>query len=251
MSVVCVACGTSLSGPLLKCATCQSYQGSACSNCGILLPPNAVHCNSCQRYQAGEHCPNCGALKPAGDLRCAKCQAFTDWRRLVPRSEVVLALGLSILSMLAAVIPPAVRWWRDRSDTEIRVLGVEDYMPTEGDLSASVPMIRVAVTNTGTRPSFVRSATISFGQALGIGNLPLEIAEVRERSVRPDEISYLHLSSRSFTGKAFDSNVLHAHDVTIALDVEETLRLGGRQVESRPDTVRAIDIERWLTHGTN
>ena len=124
-------------------------------------------------------------------------------------------------------------------------------MPAEGELSASVPMIRVAVTNTGTRPSFVRSATISFSDALSISKLPLEIAEVRERSVRPDEISYLHLSSRSFTGKAFDAKVLQDHDVTIALDVEETLRLGGREVESRPDTVRAINIERWLTHGTD
>lgn len=187
------------------------------------MPPNARRCNTCSTFQIG-------------------------WRRMVPQTEVALALVLSIISVLAAVIPPVVRWWKDRSVTETRVFGVEDHTPENG---GTAPMIKVGVTNSGTRPSFVRGATISFGKALGLGDqaVPLEIAEVRERYVRPDETSYLHLSSSQFVSRKIDPTSLNASNVTITLRVEEARRLGGRGIEERPDTVSAAAIERWLTYG--
>lgn len=188
------------------------------------MPPSARRCNICNTFQVG-------------------------WRRFVPQTEVALALMLSIISVLAAVIPPMVRWWKDRSVTETRVFGVEDHMPAEN--AGTVPMIKVGVTNSGTRPSFVRSATISFGKALGLGDqeIPLEIAEVRERYVRPDETSYLHLTSGAFVARKIDEAILKAQKVTITLHIEEARRLGGTGIEKRPDTVAAANIERWITYG--
>lgn len=221
----CVTCGTALANAsALKCTACQSYQGKQCDNCGVPLPIKARRCNICETYQNG-------------------------LRRWVPQTEVTLALILSLISILAAVVPPVVRWWNDRSLTESRVSGVEDHKPEE--TAATVPMIRVAVTNRGTRPSYVRKATITFAEALGFGKteLPLEIAEVRERYVRPDETAYLHMSAKDFVAKAIAAEVLKANNVTITLHIEETKRLGGREIELRPDTVVASDIERWITYG--
>ena len=186
---------------------------------------------------------------PKDERRCSKCLTLTGWLGWVPRGEIVLALILSIISMVAAVVPPAVRWWNNRSVTQARIVGVEDQEVMADGLPASVPMIRVDVTNTGTRPSFVRSATISFTEGLRIVAMPLEILEVRERYVRPDETSFLHLTARKYVAKNLDPTTLKDNSVTVTLQVEETLRLGGRGVEPRLDTVPAIDIERWITHG--
>lgn len=220
----CITCGAALANAVLKCPTCQSYQGAQCASCGVPLPLNAKRCNVCQIYQNGV-------------------------RRWIPQTQLTLALVLSLISILAAVVPPAVRWWNDRSVTEARVSGVEEHKPEE--MAATVPMIRVAVTNRGTRPSYVRKATITFAEALGFGKdeLPLEIAEVRERYVRPDETAYLHLASKDFVAKGIAADVLKTNNVTITLHVEETRRLGGRGIEERPDTVAASEIERWITYG--
>src|SRR5438874_1381169 len=94
----CVVCGEAIAAGAQKCVKCGAFQdGSRCVSCGLPMFAGAVRCKECKAYRKGTNCDSCGASIPANARRCGECKEVQGRWRFAPRSEVALALILSII----------------------------------------------------------------------------------------------------------------------------------------------------------
>lgn len=186
---------------------------------------------------------------PSGAIRCPTCTTFNDWRRVIPKSEIVLALIVSILSLLAASVPPVLRWWDDRSRTAVHVMGIENVDQMDGERRVAIITILVKATNTGVRPSMIRAARVQLTTDVRI---PMTIYEFKNLYLEAGKSADLHLlcPSASAAGAILPKD-LATHDVTVSLDVDENTRGTYAPASSPPaDEVKANVIEGWIKHAT-
>jgi predicted nucleic acid-binding Zn ribbon protein len=189
----CVICAADLEPRARKCVKCGAYQdGRNCKSCGLTIPCEANACPSCKVLQEGKPCRVCGATIDNDAKRCSACQSWQKWwRRLVPASEVALALILSIISVTAAIARPIIDYLSNRSNTYIRVVG--DYSYKDPDASLAEDTIKVLVTNTGKRDSVIKSASITFDENLDAAPAQLQLMKSDPLVVEPGKHVEIHL----------------------------------------------------------
>jgi hypothetical protein len=191
----CVICAGMLDPGARKCVKCGAYQdGRHCNACGLTIPAEATVCHSCKVLLNGSTCRACGETIETGARRCPSCQSWQrGLRRIIPASEVTLALVLSIISVIGAIATPVSGILGNRSKTSIRVLGDEPYKP-EG---AAVPedTIQVRVMNTGKRNAEYLSATITFDEHTGAAETKLELMNKKDVVIKPGEHLYLYFTA--------------------------------------------------------
>lgn len=153
--------------------------------------------------------------------------------------EVVLALILSLLSVIGAVVPTLYKAWDNRSDTYVRILG-PGVITVDSD--TGVPVIVVGVINKGARPSFVKSATL-VGAGLPILETPLTIANRKDTLVPAGQTSILNMTTLALNTALRQSALLSklkSGQVKVIVDVEETGRFGGQALVQRENTVQGV-----------
>ncbi|HEY6138434.1 MAG TPA: zinc ribbon domain-containing protein [Thermoanaerobaculia bacterium] len=233
---VCTTCGAALSPGARKCSECTSYQGE-CDACGLPIPENARRCSGCKAFQDGRPCRSCGMAMPASAKRCPECRAFQNWRALVPDNQVVLALLVSLISILSAVAPAAYKAWNNRSNAYVRVIG----HTLDND---SNPVLLVLVANDGGRPALVRGAAMA-GKGLPIGTTPLTILDPTQELVLPSKSTMLRLTTLDINTPAKRDALLAllpAGEITVTVEVEETGRLGRRVIRQQSDVAKGVQI---------
>jgi hypothetical protein len=174
---------------------------------------------------------------PASAKRCPECRAFQNWRAWIPGSEVVLALLVSLISILSAVAPAAYRAWNNRSDAYVRVIG----HTLDND---SNPVLLVLVANDGGRPALVRGATM-VGNGLPIGITPLTILDPTQELVLPSKSTMLRLTTLELNTKARRDPLLALlpkGEIIVSVEVEETGRLGRRVTRQQSDVAKGAQI---------
>lgn len=234
---VCTTCGATLSPGARKCSECTSYQGE-CDACGMPIPENAKRCSGCKAFQDGRPCRSCGLTMPASAKRCPECKAFQNWRAFVPDNQVVLALLVSLISILSAVVPAAYKAWNNRSDAYVRVIG----HTVDND---SNPVLLVLVANNGGRPALIRGATL-VGKGLPIGSTPLTILDPTQELVLPSKATMLRLTTLDINTPAKRDALLALlpkGEITVSVEVEETGRLGRRFTRQQSDVAKGAQIE--------
>jgi len=202
------------------------------------IPDSALRCPQCKAFQNGQPCRSCGLPIAASAKRCPECRAFQNWRANIPGGEVVLAMIVSLISVLSAVLPAAYKAWNNRSDAYVRVIG----HALDGDGNAA---LLVLVGNNGGRPALVRGAHL-VGKGLPIGKTPLTILDPTQELVLPTKPTMLRLTTLDINTPAKRDALLALlpqGTITVSLDVEETGRLGGRFVRQQSDEAKGAEIE--------
>jgi ribosomal protein L40E len=126
-------------------------------------------------------CRVCGEEIFEQAVKCKECDSYQDLRRFIPGSEVVLALVVTLVSLVAAVGPKIAELLNHRASTTIRVLGTQP-------VPASQPIILVSAVNTGGQPALVRTLALEFSAPdKQPGKLkPLPLARAVLRVLNPD-----------------------------------------------------------------
>ncbi|HYR27641.1 MAG TPA: hypothetical protein VEU30_04205 [Thermoanaerobaculia bacterium] len=217
-------------------------------------PRYSPRCAYCKAVDDGVPCRVCGSSLVKGTIRCDTCNSFQNWRRLAPASQVTLALILSIISLLSAVLPPLYNYLTNRSETYVRVLGSEDFLK-EGEAEPDAAIV-VLVANNGKRASFVKSATLTFAKKGKdvIHASDAEHLEVLDKDalILPDKPLRLHFDGSMLarldkrTKQTVMNEVLAGRLVTLTVTVEETGRDGKPFDASVPHTFKADKIYKWM-----
>jgi hypothetical protein len=227
-------------GPQLAIALTSKKPGEPCQVCASELKPGAKKCNECKSYQDGTKCRSCGYLMAPGSARCSVCNSYQNWRRLVPDGQILLALAVTLLSLLTAFVPHVYEVWNYRSKTMVRVLGLK-----ERTVGLSKEYIVLAeVLNTGGKASIVRRAWIEF-KGLGLNTQEATIENPDKMMVLPNQPVILNLSVGGLS--KIDTKMLHADilkkietgQVAVTLEVEETNRSGEQHLERASDSRHA------------
>ena len=188
---------------------------------------------------------------PGKAVRCAGCSTFQNWRRIIPTSQVTLALILSIISVMSAVVPPVLRYYSNHSETYVRVLGPGKF---KGDNREEDLTIRALVLNNGKRASFVKSASLTFDNTIHAEATDLEVKNTDDALVAPEKSAILHFSAPSVGRRGQKrkqevlDEILAGGKVTIKVTVEETDR-NGKLFDAFPaHRLRADKIYNWMAH---
>ncbi|HVR37584.1 MAG TPA: hypothetical protein VMU84_00700 [Thermoanaerobaculia bacterium] len=247
----CVICAEPLSTGALRCNKCESFQRVRhCNSCGLPTPTFEARCIHCRDIPDGRKCRHCSASIPEKAFRCNDCGTFQNWRRWIPASEVTLALILSIISVLSAIIPPVVNYLSNQSETYTHVVGT-------GKIGEE-PTIRVLVTNSGKRSSYVKSGRILFDRKddktrIDAVDTDLNVQNRDEALIPPGEHAIIHLSADSvgrLNGKTRDQVLTQVNaggEVAVRLVVEET-GPDGDPFDSKPqNSIKAGELYDWLS----
>jgi hypothetical protein len=199
-----------------------------------LLAAGSRYCIQCKSYQHGKDCVACGVAMPADIKRCPTCKAFQGFfRRRIPGSEVVLALLVTLLSVLSGFLPQLYKAWNYRSATRVHVLGVREVPET----SQEDYVVLVQAFNTGGRPAVVRTADVRF-EGLPIETLTdAKVINPEKMVLLPNEPVILQLAVPGLTTKLPQKAILaqldlaHAETkrfphVHVDLHIDETTRRG-------------------------
>jgi hypothetical protein len=212
--------------------------------CASRLESGARKCTACGSYQDGRECVSCGTLIPRVAAKCPACNSFQNWRRSTGGLEVVLALTISLISVVAAIGPALIGAWNFRSRTEVRVLG--SRIPKD----ATSPVLVVSVINTGRRPALVESVDLKF-DGLPVQPKVLRVVNLDGRFVAPGATAVLEVTTDGLqlvpgeTKETVKANADRAKAIVTA-SVEEITRWGGRRTVDRSDDCPASEIERWI-----
>src|SRR5258706_2636322 len=150
-------------------STPSSDGKTACLICGTLIPSEAIKCTTCDSWLKGNLCLVCGIRMPESAIRCAECSSFRNWRRYLPVNEVILALLISLFSVLGAAIPIAVRVIRLPSDTTAIVLDSE----LDKGISTTKQVLIVRAFNAGGSSSIVRGAKLDL---TNVSAMPVDLS---------------------------------------------------------------------------
>jgi hypothetical protein len=176
---------------------------------------------------------------PPRALRCPACETFQDWRRWIPGNTTVLALLVSLISVVGTVGPAIVKLVNYHSKTTGFVLNTE----IDPKVTNSQSILNVRVLNSGGRASLVRDARLNLAPVRA--SVDLEILNMKDTQVPASGKSDLRLFADKVNlnpgqTKKCVLDMLAKTDVTLTLIVDESDRLG-RTVPSQtiPLTVRA------------
>jgi predicted nucleic acid-binding Zn ribbon protein len=244
----CLVCGEAIAAGAKKCVKCGAFQnGSHCVSCGLPIPPGAVRCKECKAYQKGRTCESCGASLPADARRCSECKKIQGWLSFAPQSEMALALILSIISVLSAVLPALYKAWNHRSRSYIRILGP----------AADGKSLLIAVGNDGSRPAVVQSLAMEF-DGIRLENVPaMEILNREAQLILPEKSVVLQITVFDLVAKKGVSieNVpddLDKGRITVKARIIETSITGEHYVHPDDDDVSdkapGIYIKEMLVH---
>lgn len=186
-------------------------------------------------------CATCASDLDRHAQKCLKCDTWQNWRRFVPASQLTIALLISLISVISAVVPPTLGYLANRSHTYVRILGERELQAAQNAYPQKAILVLVA--NNGKRPSLVKSASISFE---GINAAPTELVihEADQKLVSPEKQVLFHLTTDEVARtKAVSSAPVYA---TITVTVEET-DVRGNLVEAAPEhRVAATIIADWM-----
>ena len=215
--------------------------GGPCRVCGKPLEPGGIKCNSCKSYQSDTTCKSCGYVLPATKIeRCPDCKSFQGLRRHVQGIELILALVVTMLSVLGAISPRIVAAWNYRSQTVVHVLGVKDVTTKEAKQQSYVVLAEVL--NTGGRPAIVRGARVHF-EVIQLLGRDASIVNLDKTLLLPNASIVLELSVGGLTkpGKLSTEKVmkrLETGRLHVSVEVDEATRLGRYQRVVRSDWCR-------------
>jgi hypothetical protein len=247
----CIVCAARLEPSARKCTTCDAFQdGRECISCGTSLPAAASRCGACKTLQEGIPCRACGARLEKGRRRCSDCSEWQSLRRYLPASQITIALTISLISVLSAVIPPVLAYYANRSQTFVRVLGDGQYTP-QGAHNPEKSIVVLAANN-GKRASLVKSASIRF-DGVSAAPMTLDILNATETLILPERQVYLHLSAdhvQPVNGASAETILesLANGTATVTVQVEET-DIRGRFYDAQPAPSHIINgtgIYDWM-----
>ena len=197
-----------------------------CRICATKIALEAVRCTTCESWQDGKLCLVCSSWIPKSAFRCGTCNTFQDWRRRIPGNEVVLALLVSLLSVLSTAIPAILYVVRLPSDTTAVVLDPE-YDP---EISSTKRVLLVRAFNAGGSSTIVRGAT------LDLANVNAAAVELSNKTPRNSEVPAGKQTDVKFfasvvrpsqgTTKEKVASLLCTESVDLLLQVDEQTRFG-------------------------
>jgi RNA polymerase subunit RPABC4/transcription elongation factor Spt4 len=217
----------------------DSKKQRACDICAELIDVAAKYCTKCESYQSGKPCRLCGKYMPPRAVRCPACETFQDMRRWIPGNTVVLALLVSLISVIGTVAPAVVKLVNYHSKTTGLVLGTEIDPKVDGSKS----ILWVRAFNSGGRPSLIRDAELNLAPVRA--SVDIEILNMKDAQAPASGKTDLRLFADKVNlnpgqTKKCLLELLAKTDVTLTLIVDESDRLG-RAIPSQriPLTVRA------------
>ena len=214
-----------------------------CVLCASPIDAAARVCLTCKGYQAGKACVACGKWIPARADDCTECKASQKWwRRFITLDATVLALLISLISVVSSVGPGIIRMINHGSQTSGFVIGPEP----DPQISKQKDVLLVRATNSGGQPSIVSSAHLDL-MAAGGGIVALEITNRRDKVVAANGSTDLKLFAADDDFKiAPDAKAkvmanLCSQPATLHLQVEEKSAFGGG--ERNRDVSLPIDVK--------
>lgn len=207
-----------------------------CRICATRIPIDGAKCTTCGSWQKGKPCLVCGIWMPDSAIRCGECSSFRNWRRYLPVNEVILALLVSLFSVLGTAIPVVVRVIRLPSDTTAIVLDSE----LDKDISTTKRVLIVRAFNAGGSSSIVRGAKLDL---TNVSAMPVELSnETPKESEVPAskqaDLKFFASVVRPVAGATPNAvaKLLCTRSVTLLLNVEEQTRFG--KYVFRPEPLR-------------
>ncbi|HJQ38165.1 MAG TPA: hypothetical protein VKB93_13590 [Thermoanaerobaculia bacterium] len=184
-------------------------------------------------------CPHCRQTVPAKARKCTKCDEWVrGWRSVTPLSETALSLLLGLISVISIIGPKAIEWiWPD-SETTVSIA------------TADGTDLLVDISNTGRRPSVVRSYSISFDNSLFP---PSTIMGLREgKSVYGADLhDVVRLNAPQFSIAAANQEAitswLETGEVTLTASVKESNNTNPGEETPREDKIAARRLRNWIT----
>jgi RNA polymerase subunit RPABC4/transcription elongation factor Spt4 len=188
---VCRFCGTAMPAGATRCNACELLQDwtTSCPNCGSFLPASARYCKNCGTYQgANKECVSCGGYIPKRARICPKCNSVQAFRGLVNVSQVTLSLLIALLSVIG-IVGPALKGYLtpNRSRTSLELIELDDEL-----------RLRLLASNSGNRPSYLRSITIEFKEFPKANQVLLIDGDANNRLLKPGEQQLLLLQTDGF-----------------------------------------------------
>jgi hypothetical protein len=172
-----------------------------------------------------------------GAKKCTECDEWRSWRRYVPASQTGLALMLALISIVSIVGPPFIRWMWPDSDTHVYIV------------SSEFKNLQAAISNTGRRPSVLRSYWVSFD----VPNFPpkTEMGLVAGKSVLiPGDNDIVTLNLKQFAiPKSSQSAItewIKTGHVTLRVVVKESNNINAGDATPRLDVIEARYLEEWI-----
>lgn len=219
----------------------------ACVLCSSPIDATARICNVCKSYQIGKSCVVCGKWIPGRATDCPECKGSQNaLRRFFSLDATVLALLISLISVISSVGPGIIRMVNHGSQTSAYVVGVDRDEKT----SKQKDVLVIRAINSGGQLSIITSAALDLTKAGG-GSVPLRIV-TGERHVQPGGGTLdLKLFARDEAFKiAQDKREgvianLCTQAATIELKIEERSIFG----KKRPDQPLSIPIDPNIIRG--
>jgi predicted nucleic acid-binding Zn ribbon protein len=222
-----------------------------CVVCGTLIDVDAKKCKECKMYQRLRTCSVCGSLMPEKGRRCNDCGSFQGWRRIIPQNAVVLALIVSLVSLLSTLIPVLINLAGRGSQTSATFLGMRRLKDAT---NSEKLVIAVLASNSGGTMSRVEGAQLNLTSlGVGLGFVPLSVVNPIQQDVPANGRSEIELyagsidahtenltSDEGATLKAKIITDLCHEAVVISLSVRETGMRG--RLKEKP-SVRTAPIE--------
>jgi predicted nucleic acid-binding Zn ribbon protein len=226
-----------------------------CVLCASPIDATARICVTCKAYQRGQECVVCGKWIPRKAIDCTECKSPQNrWRRTLSLNATVLALLISLISVVSTLGPGIVRMVNRGSQTSGFVIGSERDKPT----SEQKDILVTRVINGGGQASIVNSARLDLRGAGG-GFVTLDIVNRRDKQVPANGTTDLKLFAGDDDFKVLPSEgakviaSLCTHPATLLLGVEEKNALGktlpDREVVLPIDvkTIRSWSAQRLIT----
>jgi len=167
-----------------------------CVVCGERIDKDALRCNNCKMYQQLKNCSVCNVLIPARALRCNDCQSFQGWRSALPSNQVVLALLVSLVTVLTGGIPLASNFFARGSQTTMVFKNLAQDKPL---INNDKLLLVVKVRNYGGTLSRVDSAELDLSP-LKLGTIKLSLANREDQDVAANGQTELKLYAPQILG---------------------------------------------------
>lgn len=183
-------------------------------------------------------CPKCQTPVPANARKCTKCHEWImGWRRVIPLSETALSLLLGLISVVSIVAPKVIEWiWPD-SQTSLAIA------------TADGKSLLVDISNTGRRPSVVRSYAVSFDSELFPPSTEMGLRKGKSVfSAGDHDVVTLNAPQFSIpkTNEAAIAKWLESGKVTLTVSVRESNNTEPGEETPRVDKIAARRLRDWI-----
>jgi hypothetical protein len=214
-----------------------------CAVCAREISPDAKKCIACGEYRNGTPCRACGHLMPPLVKRCNNCKAFQDWRGNIGGIEVVLALVLSIISVVGALWPTLLKLLTMSSETVVRVAGTR----SDPNVSDYNKLLVMAAINSGGRDALIKEVKLDLSSA-GIEPIRLDIVNGDKSLVPANGSVTLDLWAGGLvetTSVAEAAAKLCTGKVQLQVDIEEAGYFGKPREKKLSVEIEGRRIYKW------